>query len=114
MAFNAESDVQSLKEAINGRDEDALIKVLSNRDHSQRQEVRKLYATAYESDLVTDLQSVLGLNCEDAVLSLFMTSPQYDAYSLYKAMRVSRVFFLGICFYNITPFHNLYPAPTFH
>eukprot|EP00128_Syssomonas_multiformis_P011389 Colp12_sorted_trinity150504_noHs@19240 len=87
MAFNAESDVQSLKEAINGRDEDALIKVLSNRDHSQRQEVRKLYATAYESDLVTDLQSVLGLNCEDAVLSLFMTSPQYDAYSLYKAMR---------------------------
>ncbi|KAJ8033469.1 Annexin A13 [Holothuria leucospilota] len=69
-----------------GTDEKAIIKVLTSRTNSQRQEIEHYYKTAYGKDLVTDLKKELSGDFEDLVMVLMEPYSQYDARFLRKAM----------------------------
>ena len=69
-----------------GTDEKAIIKLIANRNNTQRQQMKAYYNQKYNRDLVFDLKEELSGKFEDAVLALFDDPYIYDAKSLHKAM----------------------------
>lgn len=86
--FDKDADAAALRKAMKGfgTDEKAIIKVLTSRTNSQRQEIEHYYKTAYGKDLVTDLKKELSGDFEDLVMVLMEPYSQYDARFLRKAM----------------------------
>ena len=84
-----EKDAETLRNAMKGlgTDEAAIIKVIANRNNSQRQKIKSAYKTAYGRDLIDDLKSELKGNFEDAVVALFEPPVEYDVDQLRKAMK---------------------------
>uniref|UniRef100_A0A3B4ZDH6 Annexin n=1 Tax=Stegastes partitus TaxID=144197 RepID=A0A3B4ZDH6_9TELE len=87
--FNAEADVQKLREAMKGAgtNEAALIEVLAHRTIAQRQRIKEAYKQIVGKDLADDLSSELSGNFRSVVLGLLMLAPVYDAYELRTAMK---------------------------
>ena len=84
-----ERDVDALRKAMkgDGTDEDAIIKIVANRNNTQRQQLKYYYNQKFKRDLIADLKSELSGKFEDAVLALFDDPYVYDAKSLRKAMK---------------------------
>ncbi len=84
-----ERDVDALRKAMKGAgtDEDAIIKIVANRNNTQRQQLKYYYNQKFKRDLIADLKSELSGKFEDAVLALFDDPYVYDAKSLRKAMK---------------------------
>ena len=82
-------DVDALRKAMKGAgtDEDAIIKIVANRNNTQRQQLKYYYNQKFKRDLIADLKSELSGKFEDAVLALFDDPYVYDAKSLRKAMK---------------------------
>ena len=82
-------DVDALRKAMKGAgtDEDAIIKIVANRNNTQRQQLKTYYNQKYKRDLIADLKSELSGKFEDAVLALFDDPYVYDAKTLHKAMK---------------------------
>ena len=82
-------DVDALRKAMkgDGTDEDAIIKIVANRNNTQRQQLKYYYNQKFKRDLIADLKSELSGKFEDAVLALFDDPYVYDAKSLRKAMK---------------------------
>ncbi|KAK9532621.1 hypothetical protein VZT92_009996 [Zoarces viviparus] len=87
--FNAEADVQSLREAMKGAgtNEEAVTKVLAYRTNAQRQRIKEAYKQSVGKDLADDLSSELSGNFRCVVLGLLMLPPVYDAYELKTAIK---------------------------
>ena len=87
--FNPEIDAKALYDAMKGMgtNEDAIIKIVANRNNSQRQQIIIYYKTSFGKDLLADLKDELGGNFERAVLALFDTPVNYDARELRRAMK---------------------------
>jgi len=83
-----DKDVETLRKAMKGAgtDEKAIIKLIANRNNTQRQQMKAYYNQKYNRDLVFDLKEELSGKFEDAVLALFDDPYIYDAKSLHKAM----------------------------
>ena len=86
-----DKDVEALKNAMKGTkekaDEDALIKLIANRNNTQRQQLKAYYNQKYNRDLIFDLKSDLSGKFEDVVVALFDDPYIYDAKSLHNAMK---------------------------
>ena len=84
-------DCQILHAAMRGlgTDENAIINIICSRNALQRAEIRRRYIALYGKDLIKRLKEELSGNFEDTVVGLFMTPPEYDAYCLYKAMKIT-------------------------
>ena len=86
-----DKDVEALKIAMKGTkekaDEDALIKLIANRNNTQRQQLKAYYNQKYNRDLIFDLKSDLSGKFEDVVVALFDDPYIYDAKSLHNAMK---------------------------
>jgi hypothetical protein len=82
-------DVDALRKALKGAgtDEDTIIKIVANRNNTQRQQLKAYYQQKYNRDLVFDLKSDLSGKFEDAIVALFDDPYVYDAKSLHKAMK---------------------------
>ncbi|CAL9683440.1 unnamed protein product [Knipowitschia caucasica] len=87
--FNAEQDVQKLREAMKGAGtkEAAIIEVLARRTITQRQRIKEAYKQSVGKDLADDLSSELSGNFRSVVLGLLMLAPVYDAYELRNAIK---------------------------
>uniref|UniRef100_A0AAQ4NV88 Annexin n=1 Tax=Gasterosteus aculeatus aculeatus TaxID=481459 RepID=A0AAQ4NV88_GASAC len=87
--FNAEEDVQKLREAMKGAgtNEEAITEVLARRTVAQRQRIKEAYKQSVGKDLADDLSSELSGNFRSVVLGLLMLPPVYDAYELKFAMK---------------------------
>ena len=87
--FNPEMDCAALRNAMRGlgTDEDTIINIICSRNNLQRQEIKRYYITAYGRDLIKDLKSELSGNFENVVVAMFQTPAEFDAESLYKAMK---------------------------
>lgn len=88
LAFNCKEDCKVLNAAMKGlgTDEDKIIHIVANRSNKQRQELKTQYKASYGKDLIQELKSELGGKFEDAVIALFRTTDEFDAWSLYDAM----------------------------
>ena len=84
-----DKDAQALRKALKGAgtDEDTIIKIIANRNNTQRQQLKQYYQQKFNKDLVFDLKSDLSGKFEDAVVALFDDPYVYDAKSLNKAMK---------------------------
>ncbi|XP_053384290.1 annexin A4-like isoform X2 [Mercenaria mercenaria] len=87
--FSPENDAKILRKAMKGfgTDEKAIIDILAYRTNSQRQQIKQMFKTCFGKDLIQDLKSELGGNFEDVILALMMSTEEYDAYELKRAMR---------------------------
>eukprot|EP01137_Pigoraptor_chileana_P030120 Opistho-2@16269 len=87
--FNAEKDAEVLRKAMKGlgTDEAAITVVLANRTAVERQAIKVMFKQMFGKDLITDLKSELSGNFEEVCLALLKTPPEFDAYTLRKAMK---------------------------
>jgi len=87
--FNVEMDCAALRGAMRGlgTDEDTIINIICQRTNMQRQQIKQYYISAYGRDLITDLKKELSGNFENVVVALFQTPSEFDASSLYHAMK---------------------------
>lgn len=84
-----DKDVQALRNSLSGAgtDEATIIKIVANRNNTQRQQLKAYYNQKYNRDLVFDLKSDLSGKFEDAIVALFDDPYVYDAKSLHNAMK---------------------------
>ena len=84
-----DKDCEALKAALKGEgaDENAIIKLIANRNNTQRQQLKAYYSKKYQRDLVFDLKHSLSGKFEDAVVALFDDPYVYDAKTLHGAMK---------------------------
>ncbi|XP_033733244.1 annexin A6-like [Pecten maximus] len=87
--FNAENDAEVLKKAMKGfgTDEKAIINVLGFRSNEQRMEIVKTFKTMFGKDLVKELDGELSGGLKVLCHGLCMTSPDFDAMNLNKAIK---------------------------
>ncbi|XP_052806894.1 annexin A6-like [Mya arenaria] len=86
--FNAETDCDVLKKAMKGwgTDEAAIIKVLGYRSNEQMQQVVSSYKTMFGKDLIAELKSEISGGFEKLAVGLCMSSADFDAMNLHKAI----------------------------
>jgi len=84
-----DKDVEALRKAMKGAgtDEDTIIKIVANRNNTQRQQLKAYYNKKFNRDLVFDLKSDLSGKFEDAIVALFDDPYVYDAKTLHNAMK---------------------------
>ncbi|XP_052359868.1 uncharacterized protein LOC127920100, partial [Oncorhynchus keta] len=87
--FNANQDAETLYKAMKGlgTDEDSIMKLLTSRSNSQRQQIKAAYKTLHGKDLVGDLQGELGGKFETLVVALMTPPILYDVTSLRNAIK---------------------------
>ncbi|KAI1901750.1 hypothetical protein AGOR_G00037610 [Albula goreensis] len=85
--FNAEKDAQVIEAALNTKDVNTLVRVLTNRNNAQRQTLINAYHDLTKKDLGTDLKKALSGDMESLLLGLLMPPVQFDAHRLYQAMK---------------------------
>ena len=83
------ADAEILRSAIKGKtkDEDKIIKLITNRSNAQRQNIKEAYNSLYNSDLIKDLQKELSGHFGDVVMALFYLPVDYDCFQLRKAVK---------------------------
>ncbi|XP_067642045.1 annexin B10 [Eurosta solidaginis] len=86
--FDASSDAQTLRAAMNGlgTDEEAIINLLTARSNAQRQQLKAQFETEFGRDLVDDLKSELGGQFEDVIVALMTPPVEYLCKQLHEAM----------------------------
>merc|ERR1712013_461303 len=86
--FDANEDCEVLHKAMKGlgTDEAKIIEIVAHRSNAQRQELKKTYAQMFGKDLIKMLKSELGGHFEDAILALFKTPTEFEAWCLHDAM----------------------------
>lgn len=84
-----EAKVKDLHDAMkgSGTDEPALIRATMGYTKAQRQEMRQLFKTSYGKDLQEILDKELSGNFKDVMVGLYDTAVEFDAKTLYKAMK---------------------------
>jgi len=87
--FDAVADAQALRAAMKGlgTSEQEIIDILCNRSNAQRQTIIETYTQEFGRDLVEDLKSELGGHFESVVVGLMMSTVEYCAKQLHKAMK---------------------------
>ena len=86
--FDANVDAEFLKSSISPKkDENNIIKLVTNRTNYQLQQIKDAYNTLYKSDLIKDLKKALSGHFEDVVIGLFYTPIDYDCFHLRKAIK---------------------------
>ena len=83
------TDAEILRSAMKGKtkNEDKIIKLITNRTNEQRQKIKEAYNSLYNSDLMKDLQKELSGHFEDVVVALFYLPVDYDCFQLRKAVK---------------------------
>ena len=86
--FDPKLEAENLQKAMKPKkDEDKIIKLITQRTNAQRQKIKEAYNREFNSDLIKDLEKALSGHFEDVVIGLFYTPLDYDCYQLRKAMK---------------------------
>jgi annexin A7/11 len=86
---NPHEDAEILRSSMKGKtkNEEKIIKIITNRTNEQRQQIKTEYNKLYNSDLIKDLQKELSGHFEDVVVALFYHPIDYDCFQLRKAVK---------------------------
>ena len=84
-----DKDAEALRNAMKGAgtNEDTIIKIIANRNNTQRQQLKAYYSQKFNRDLVFDLKSDLSGKFKDVIVGLFDDPYVYDAKALHEAMK---------------------------
>ena len=86
--FDANVDAETLKNSLSPKkDENNIIKLVTNRTNYQLQQIKEAYNTLYKGDLIKDLKKALSGHFEDVVVGLFYTPIDFDCFHLRKAIK---------------------------
>ncbi|XP_025951902.1 annexin A5 isoform X2 [Dromaius novaehollandiae] len=87
--FDARADAEALRKAMKGMgtDEETILKILTGRNNSQRQEIASAFKTLFGRDLVDDLKSELTGKFETLMVSLMRPAYIFDAHALKHAIK---------------------------
>ncbi|KAK3091372.1 hypothetical protein FSP39_019359 [Pinctada imbricata] len=86
--WDPDNDCQYLRDAMKGlgTNEDAITYVITTRCNAQRQELKKMFKTAYGRDLIKDIESELSGDYRSAVMALFVPPAELDAWYIKEAI----------------------------
>ena len=84
--MEVEAECEALKKALKDKG-DTLINLVLSKSRNDRFQIRQAYKSIYGKDLLEDIDSALMGNFKKAVIDLFRTPQERDAYHLYKAMK---------------------------
>ncbi|XP_051472802.1 annexin A5 isoform X3 [Apus apus] len=87
--FDARADAEALRKAMKGMgtDEETILKILTSRNNTQRQEIASAFKTLFGRDLVDDLKSELTGKFETLMVSLMRPRYIFDAHALKHAIK---------------------------
>ncbi|XP_040212254.1 annexin A1-like [Rana temporaria] len=85
--FNPATDAANLDKAITGVDEGTIIKLLTKRTNSERQQIKAAYQQQTGKRLDDELNKALSGHLEEVVLAMMKTPAQYDAHCLKNAIK---------------------------
>ncbi|XP_030644402.1 annexin A2, partial [Chanos chanos] len=85
--FRPERDIAEVQAALEVKDVQTLVRILTNRSYAQRQSLAAAYQKLIEKDLVAGLKRVLSGDLETLILGLMLTPEQFEAQRLYQAMK---------------------------
>ncbi|KAJ8398509.1 hypothetical protein AAFF_G00427640 [Aldrovandia affinis] len=84
--FKPEGDAREIQTALEKKDVNTLVRILTNRNNAQRQSIAQAFHTLTQKDLSQALKKLLSGGLEDLLLGLMMTPAQFDAHRLRQAM----------------------------
>ncbi|XP_064209380.1 annexin A2 isoform X1 [Anguilla rostrata] len=84
--FKPEKDVREIQVALEKKDVNTLVRILTNRTNAQRQDISQAFRTLKQQDLSQALKKLLSGALVDLLLGLLMTPAQFDAHRLRQAM----------------------------
>uniref|UniRef100_A0A8B9JPJ1 Zgc:101785 n=1 Tax=Astyanax mexicanus TaxID=7994 RepID=A0A8B9JPJ1_ASTMX len=84
--FHPERDVAVIQAALDKKDINTLVRILTNRSNAQRQVLAQIYQNLTKKDLKAGLKKVLSGDLEALMLGLMMTPYQFEAHRLRQAM----------------------------
>ncbi|KAL3043592.1 hypothetical protein OYC64_003452 [Pagothenia borchgrevinki] len=84
--FHSDLDAMEIQKALEMKDAGTLVRILTNRTNTQRQEIAKAFEEMTHKDLAAALKKALSGELEDLLLELLMPPLQYEAYRLQQAM----------------------------
>ncbi|XP_056596775.1 annexin A2 isoform X1 [Triplophysa dalaica] len=84
--FHPERDVLVLQQALEQKDVNTIVRILTNRSNAQRQSLVRAYKTFSQKELDAGLKKVLSGDLQSLILGLMMTPEQFEAHRLRKAM----------------------------
>ncbi|XP_019738814.1 annexin A2 isoform X2 [Hippocampus comes] len=84
--FHPQRDVIQIREAVQKKDAATLVRILTNRNSAQRQDIAKIYKETTQQELIAGMKRVLSGDLEALMLELMMPPLQHEAYRLHQAM----------------------------
>ncbi|KAL2084540.1 hypothetical protein ACEWY4_020058 [Coilia grayii] len=84
--FDADKDVRDIQIAVEKKDVATLVRILTNRNNAQRQQIAESFHKASQKDLSPVLKKALSGPLQELMLALLMTPVQFDAHRLRQAM----------------------------
>ncbi|XP_026156028.1 annexin A2 [Mastacembelus armatus] len=84
--FHPEQDVMEIQAALEKKDSGTLVRILTNRNNAQRQEIAKLFEEKTQKDLAAGVKKALSGDLGTLLQELLMLPVQYEAHRLQQAM----------------------------
>ncbi|XP_028317263.1 annexin A2 [Gouania willdenowi] len=84
--FNPDKDAMELQAALEKKDVNTVVRILSNRNNAQRQVISQTFEELIHKDLQTALKKVLSGDLETFMLQLMMYPLHFEAFRLQQAM----------------------------
>ncbi|XP_072550248.1 annexin A2 [Salminus brasiliensis] len=84
--FQPERDADDIQTALDQKDINTLVRILTNLSNAQRQNVAQAYQNLTQKELKAGLKKVLSGDLEALMLGLIMTPEQFEAHRLRQAM----------------------------
>ncbi|XP_065804533.1 annexin A2 [Labrus bergylta] len=84
--FHPDRDAIEIQAALEKKDEGTLVRILTNRNNAQRQEIAKTFEEITQKDLSAGVKKALSGELQSLLLELLMPPLQYEAHRLQQAM----------------------------
>lgn len=84
--FHADRDALTIHTALEQKDANTLVRILTNRSNAQRQQITQIYQSIKEKDLVTGVKKAVSGDLSTLLLALLMTPVDFQAQRLHTAM----------------------------
>ena len=89
MSFDPSESAKEIFDIIKSKtkDDNKLIKLVTSKTKEERIQIRSVYKSLFNSDLIEDLKSNYHFNFKEVLIGLFYSPVEYDCYHIRKAVK---------------------------